>query len=403
MPALRREPAQIELTPGDYLRFQRQQANRRIGVCHIASGDAWGGAEVQIATLLKSLALRNDLRVCAIVLNDLRLAKELRDAGIDTEVIPEKQVSFGRIVMTAAEYLRGRGVELIHSHRYKENLLGVLLALRYPVRLVRTQHGQPEPYPGFSGVKQRFVHAVDRQLGRHTADRVVSVSADLAEYLRGHIAPSKVAIIRNGIALDRVESKLSKAEAKRRLFIDADAPVIGTATRLTAIKRLDLFVSTAACIAKALPGARFVIAGGGAEESRVREWISQAGLQHEVLLLGPRTDVYDVMRAMDVVLLTSDHEGLPMALLESMALGVPVVSRKVGGIPEVIESGRTGLLVDSAEPEQLARACIALLADDVSRSLIIECARQLVQERYSADKNAADIVGIYRSLVVGKG
>ena len=385
----------------DYVRLQRK-FHRQISVCHIASGDAWGGAEAQIATLLKSLASRDDLRVCAIVLNDGRLASELQESGVETKVISEQEMSFGRIVINASEYLRGRKVEVIHSHRYKENLLGVLLALRYPVRLVRTQHGQPEPYAGFSGVKQRFVYAVDRQLGRHTADRVVSVSTDLTGYLRGHIAPTKVAVIRNGIALDKVHSKLTKAEAKQRLFIKADAPVIGTATRLTAIKRLDIFIETAACIAKILPGARFVIAGGGSEESRVRECISQAGLEHQVLLLGPRTDIYDVMRAMDVMLLTSDHEGLPMALLEAMALGIPVVSRKVGGIPEVVECGETGMLVDSAAPEDLAKACISVVGDDAFRKRIAANARRLIEEQYSAEKNAADVAEIYRSLVLRK-
>jgi glycosyltransferase involved in cell wall biosynthesis len=382
----------------DYF-LQRSQSVHAISVCHIASGDGWGGAEAQIATLLKSLAERCDVRLCAILLNDLRLAQELRKSGVDVKIISESEKSFPRILMESAEYLRGRGVQVLHSHRYKENLLALLLALRYPVRLVRTQHGQPEPHTGFSGLKQGFVYAVDRQIAKYAADHVISVSSDLTGYLQGHVSPKKITIVRNGISLDRVRSSLSPSEAKQRLFIRADAPVIGIATRLTAIKRLDLFVATAACISKTLPNARFVIAGGGAEENRLRQLIQQVGMEHEILLPGHRADIYDVMRAMDILLLTSDHEGLPMVLLESMALGIPVVSRQVGGIPEVIEDGVTGCLVSSDSPVSLARVCVSLLRDPERRRRIADGARSEVEQNYSAEQNSADIAQIYKSLV----
>lgn len=383
---------------GDYLRLQKTQPLRAVSVCHIASGDAWGGAETQIATLLKSLAQRNDMRVCAIVLNDLRLAQELREAGIEIKVVPETTKSFPAIVRESALFLRGRRTQIIHSHRYKENLLAMLLGYRYPVRLVRTQHGQPEPYTGFSGLKQRFVYAIDRQIARYAADRVISVSSDLTRYLQSHVANSKIAVVHNGISLDLVRSSFSKAEAKQSLFIRTDAPVVGIATRLTAIKRLDLFVASAICVVKAIPTARFVVAGSGAQESILRELIRQADLEHQILLLGHRADIHDVMQAMDLMLLTSDHEGLPMAMLEAMALGVPIVSRKVGGIPEVIQDGVNGRLVDTDSPDELANVCTSLLLDEKLRAQLGANARRVVEENYSAERNAAEVVRLYRAL-----
>lgn len=345
--------------------------------------------------MLKALSRRSDVRLCSIVLNDLRLAHELRQSGIDVKVIPESKKAFPRIVVESAEYLRGRGVQVIHSHRYKENLLALMLALRYPVRLVRTQHGRPEP----GGLKQRFVYAIDRQTASLAADRVVSVSSDLTRYLESHVSGKKIAVVRNGIALDQVCSTLSQAEAKQRLFIRPDSPVIGIATRLTAIKRLDIFLATAACLVRENPKVRFLIAGDGEEENRVRQLIHDAALEHEVLLLGHRHDVHDVMRAMDLLLLTSDHEGLPMVVLEAMALGIPVVSRKVGGIPEVIEDGVTGSLVDSDDPLRLAGACTSLLQGPERRKRIVEQARQTVEQEYCAERNAAEIVNIYQSIL----
>ncbi len=380
------------------LHLPQSHVSHAVSVCHIASGDGWGGAEAQVATLLKTLAERADVRLCVIVLNDLRLAQELRKAGVDVKVIPEREKSFPRVLLEAAEYLKGRDVQVLHSHRYKENLLALCLALRYPVRLVRTQHGQPEPYLGFHGLKQRFVYAVDRQMAKHAADHVISVSADLTHYLETHIPTRRASIVRNGISLDNVRSELLPPEAKQRLFIHGDAPVVGIATRLIAIKRLDLFIATAAHISKTLPTARFVIAGQGAEEARLRQLIQEAGLEHEILLLGHREDIHDVMRALDILLLTSDHEGLPMVLLEAMALGIPIVSRQVGGIPEVIEHDVTGALVDSDSPVELARVCVCLLRDPERRKRMTENARCKVEQDYSAERNAAEIVRIYKSL-----
>lgn len=371
-----------------------------ISVCHVASGDRWAGAEVQVATLLRALARRPELRLSAILLNEGRLAEEARKCGVAVKVIPEAQNWFPAILAQATRHLRGQGIQVLHSHRYKENLLAALLAWRCGVpHVVRSQHGMPEPFRGWKRLKQGGLQWLDRMTARHATDRVIAVTVEMSAWLGRHTRPGQVVTIHNGLDREQAQSRLNAQQAKQRLGIPADGSVIGTAGRLEPIKRLDLFLLAAAQIAQAAGGARFVIVGEGSEETRLRELARAQGLGERALFLGHRDDIYDVLRALDLFVISSDHEGLPMVLLEAMNLGVPVVSRAVGGICEVIENHVSGVLVDSVEPAALARACLDLLADEGARRRLAAAGPQRVAERFSAEKTAAQVADLYRSLV----
>ena len=142
----------------------------------------------------------------------------------------------------------------------------------------------------------------------------------------------------------------------------------------------------------------FVIAGGGRQKKFVERLILESGLQDRVALLGERNDVYDVLRAMDILLISSDHEGIPMVMLEAMALGVTVVARKIGGMPEVIRDGVNGILVSSDSPEELGRACMSIFENPRLRANLTHAARDEIHRWYSADKNAEIMVEFYRSI-----
>jgi glycosyltransferase involved in cell wall biosynthesis len=363
----------------------------------VASGDRWAGAEVQVATLLRALAERGDLALSAILLNEGRLAQELRSGGIPVIVFPESQLGFLAILRKAGELLRRKPVQVLHSHRYKENLLAAWLARRCGVPVVvRSQHGRPEPFSGWRHLKQRILQFTDRQVARWATDAVIGVSQQLAEQMRQRAGSSNVVLIRNGIAVDRVDSALTPAQAKARLGVPADALVVGCAARLEPIKRLDLFLEAAHRISAQHPQTRFVLVGEGKEERPLRDLAHKLGLTGRVMFTGHRDDVYDVMRAMDVLLLTSDHEGLPMVLLEAQCLGVPVVARCVGGVAEVLRQD-AGILVDSSDPAQLAQACGKLLSDSGMRSRLGTVGREAVRE-FDVRKSATEVARLYFSL-----
>ena len=373
-------------------------AYRPLRVCHIASGDRWDGAEVQVATLLRHLARDPRVRLLAIVLNTGRLAEELARLGVEVKVIPENQLGFFGILRRATAFLRGTKIDVIHSHRYKENLLAAWLASRLGVPvLIRTQHGSPEPQSGLKGLKQKLTLGVDRVTGRWASARVIAVSEDLSRRLGPVFGPHRVMMIPNGVDLGQVKSDLSVAEAKQRLGIPADYLVLGTASRLEPVKRLDIFLQAAQRIGHKNQKARFVIAGEGGERAALEALARNLGLGERVRFLGHRDDAYDVLRAFDILVLSSDHEGLPMILLEAMALGAVVVARAVGGIPEVIRDGVNGVLVNSSDAARLADACLGLMDDPSRRRTLAEVAAATLAQHYTAERTANQVIELYLS------
>jgi L-malate glycosyltransferase len=370
----------------------------KISVCYVASADLWAGAEVQVSNVLHALARKERLQVSAILLNEGRLADELRGCGIEVKIIPENRLDFLQILTEGATYLRDRKVHVLHSHRYKENLLAACLGWRCRIPfVVRTQHGGPEPFRGFGHWKQRLICRLDLALARYATDAVICVSDELHSQLARHINPKKIVTIHNGIDTSKVDSTLTMAEAKRRLAIPESCLVFGVAGRLEPIKRLDIFLASAKRITMQLPHTRFVIVGEGSRESELRELAREHKIDGRVLFLGHRRDIYDVLRAFDVFVLCSDHEGVPMALLEALCLGVPVVARRVGGVPEVIQDGVSGVLVESAKPDALAKACIQVLQDERQKCLAL-AGTSFVREKFDVGSTADQVLKLYFSL-----
>lgn len=376
-----------------------RRKDQRIAVCHVTSGDLWAGAEAQLAALLHALARHQGLRVFVILLNEGRLAEEARRSGAEVKVIAEGAHTFFEILGEATRYVRARGIRILHSHRYKENLLAALLARRCHVPfVVRTEHGGPEPFKGLPHLKHRVLRQVDRLVASFVTDRVISVSAELQPHLARYVNPRRIAVIRNGLDTKNVRSDLSPLEAKRRLNIPASCRLLGYAGRLVPIKRLDIFLAAAYEVARRIPDSRFVIVGDGSARPPLEEMAGALGLQDRVVFLGHRHDIYDVLRALDAFVLCSDHEGLPMVLLEVLHMGVPVVARRVGGIPEVIQEGVSGLVVDSADPRAVADACVRLLEDSNLQRRLAQAGQLRVAEHFSAESTAAAVADLYISM-----
>jgi glycosyltransferase involved in cell wall biosynthesis len=295
--------------------------------------------------------------------------------------------------------LRGRSVEIIHSHKSKENVLAFLVAKRAGIpHMIRTQHGIPE----LKTLKDRLVYGLER-MTLYSASHVLNGSADLGRRTARLTDAAKVKVVRNAINLEQVISPLTREEAKRNLGIPEDALLVGTAARLEPVKRIDLFLDAAQEIYGELPNVFFIIAGEGSERDRLEHRVRGTALESKARFLGHRNDVYDIVRAMDLLLITSDHEGLPTVVLEAMALGTPVVSRRVGGISEAIDDQVTGMLVDSADASSIARACLSLLAKPGMACRFAQGARKKVVENFSAEANAAQVARIYRSLALQQG
>jgi glycosyltransferase involved in cell wall biosynthesis/protein-tyrosine-phosphatase len=376
------------------------RAAERLRVCHVMSADLWAGAEVQVATVASYLVEAPDVELTAVLLNDGPLAAELRRLGVPVTVIDERTNGPLAILAALTRYLRARPVDVVHTHRGKDTVLGALAARLAGVRgLVRTVHGHREPMRGWDRVKFGAYEALDTWTLRCLADRVVAVSRRLASSLDdGGYGPATVVHIPNGVDAARIRSSRPREEVRRALGIDPADSLIGIVGRLSPVKGHALFLRAARRILDEAPRARFVIVGDGPLRAELERTARDLGVAAACVFAGARMDVYDLVGAMDVFVLSSLHEGAPMALLEAMALGTPVVATAVGGVPEILTQGTTGLLVGGQDANGLATACLELLRDPERARAMATRARGVVADAFSHRRCGAALVGAYHAV-----
>jgi glycosyltransferase involved in cell wall biosynthesis len=299
---------------------------------------------------------------------------------------------------------------IVHTHMAKAGTVGRLATIAYnrtvprveQARLVHTYHGHVlEGY--FSPAKTRLFIGIERALARAT-DRIVAVSPLIRdELLNQHRigVASQYRVVPLGLDLEafaQIDDR-GRRVARAALGIAAAAHVVATVGRLTAIKQHGLFLEAATLVAERDAAAQFLIVGDGELRGELEKTARERGLADRVQFLGWRPDLVTIYGAADVLLLTSRNEGTPVALIESLAAGVPGVSTDVGGVRDVIQSSDIGLLAPFADARALAHHVVSLLADPARRSRMGEAGRRSVVARYGLERLADDVVSCYRELL----
>jgi glycosyltransferase involved in cell wall biosynthesis len=228
-----------------------------------------------------------------------------------------------------------------------------------------------------------------------TIDRYIAVSDDVAEWLTRdlHVSRSKVRVVRNGVSAESYRGL--EGAAVKRIFTSNGRPIIFTSARLHEGKGHVYLLQAA----KLIPEALFVFAGDGPERGRLEAYARQIGVEGQVIFLGHRNDVPQLLAACDMFVLPSLYEALGLSILEAMAAGKPVVATAVGGIKESVIDGVTGLLVPPRNPESLADAIRRLLYDRALATRIAESGRTRAVELFSSDAMAQAVIRVYDELI----
>jgi glycosyltransferase involved in cell wall biosynthesis len=306
--------------------------------------------------------------------------------------------------------LRDLRPHIVHTHMAKAGTIGRVATAIYNrtagrgdrARIVHTYHGHVlEGY--FSPAKTRAFLGIERTLARVT-DCIVAISPRIRQELVDDYRigrPEQYHVVPLGFDLDRLTAidDADRVAARAALGIPAGSTVVSTAGRLTAIKRYDLFLDTARLVADRHSEALFLVAGDGELRSALEEQARANGIADRVRFLGWRRDLDTLYAASDVFLLTSRNEGTPVALIESLAAAVPGVSTDVGGVRDVIDSDRVGLLAPFGDARALADQVQTRLADRDRRRRMGEAGRQAVSSRYGLDRLIDDIERVYRELL----
>ncbi|HET9535047.1 MAG TPA: glycosyltransferase, partial [Mesorhizobium sp.] len=224
-------------------------------------------------------------------------------------------------------------------------------------------------------------------------------AAGAADYERWlGLRPGTIRVLYNGIVREQIRNPADHEVARFRahLGLSQDAPVVGTVMRFVEDKDPDLWLDTAAEIAKARPDVRFLVAGYGTLQDRMMQRIEALGLRDRVVLPGAVTDVGLVFATLDVLLLTSMTEGVPNVLIEAQAAGRPVVAPDVGGVSEAVsENGTTGRVVRERSPRRLAEAVIGILGDPEWKARVRSAGPEFVAGRFGFDRMVGQLLAVY--------
>ncbi len=358
-------------------------------------GDLWAGAEVQMVSLISQLATRPEFQFSVVLFNEGTAARRLREVGVPVTTIPEESSGPMALVRRLSAHFGEVRYDVLHTHKYKDTVLAALASIGKVGLRVRTVHGSPEPFEGTQALKMRLYGVLDRGATRF-ADRVVAVSQRLRAELAETYPAERLRCIHNGIDVDSQRTPLQPPIDREQLGISNDEVAIGVVGRLTAVKGVDVFLDAARNIADVNRAVRFVVIGDGPLRPTLERQAAENGLSERVVFLGHRDDAARIVGALDLLVIPSRSEGIPMVLLEALASETPVVASRVGGIPEVMEHQRHGLLCEPGDTVSLAGECLKLIADrDTARALASAGLRR-VEEEFSASLMASRYAAIYQ-------
>jgi glycosyltransferase involved in cell wall biosynthesis len=373
-----------------------------------------GGPTQHVVNLTRGLsATYPTLLVCGSVQDgEEEMTDVLSGSGVPVHRIPElgRSVRPGQDVAALAKLvrlLREVRPEIVHTHTAKAGTLGRIAALLAGVpHRVHTFHGHT--FQGYfrPAVSQVFL-AVERLLAR-SSDRIIALSDAQARDLVDRYGVAKRSALRVvPLGLDLSMLGTENATAHRREFREevgaADRPIVTIVGRLVPVKRHDLFVDAVAKLRGKGVNGVFVVVGGGPERERLEARAAVQGVADDVRFLGWRRDLDRIYAGSDVVALCSDNEGTPVALIEAMAAGVPVVATAVGGVPDVLDGGRLGRLVPSGSVDALAAAIHDLLTDPGLRANLSACGRPAAVARFGVERLLADVTALYDELLGFRG
>jgi glycosyltransferase involved in cell wall biosynthesis len=358
-------------------------------IVHVLSSYGVGGQE-RVALDLAAGQVARGHRVSVVSLApapDGPLAAEFAAAGVETVTIPKRGGLDPTLVPRLARAFRARNAEVVHTHNPLPLIYGAPAARLARARAIHTKHGKN---PGSRG------HMLLRRAAAQCARWFVAVSDTTAAQAREQRdAPAaRIVVIPNGIRLERFKRDgETRARVRAELGIPDDAWVVATVGRIDANKNQPLLVRAAAPLLG--PKARLVLVGDGPARADLEAAVAATGAAAPFIhVLGRRMDVDRLFSGFDVFALSSISEGLPLVVPEAMASELPIIATAVGGLPDIIEDGRTGLLCPVEE--QALRTKLESLKKDPSLSRNIgSSARLRALERFSAERMIGDYLRLY--------
>jgi glycosyltransferase involved in cell wall biosynthesis len=367
----------------------------RAHIMHVIDGLEYGGTETVLLDLL-SIVMASGFRVTVCYMQPGPLVDRYSALGIPLIRIPWSRRVDPRLVTRIWSVLRSDPPDILHTHLFKSDFHGQIAArlARVPI-VLSTLHNTNQ-------------WAANPVLGRvyglvmRLADRLIVLSDEMREFFVSHarIPRSHFVTIHNAIPLSRFEGHApGGTRVRQELGIRVEAPVIGFIGRLDPQKDHVTFLRAAARVLEAMPAARFLIVGDGSKRPALEALAQSLNLGASAVFCGFRDDVADILAGLDMLVLSTHHEGVPVVVLEGMASSIPIVATATRGVLSVIHDGENGLLVPAVDPAALATACLRLLGDPGLRRDLGRAGRAYVEAHHGIEATASQTVQLYQSLL----
>ena len=370
--------------------LSRYQGPMRI--LHTESSSGMGGQEYRILEEAQGMEKRGHTVVVAAP-HGSRLAALAEQRGLRVQIITSGKRGWITLVPSYLRILKHYEIDVVNTHGSLDSWTASIagrISSRRPI-IVRTRH---KSTPVSRTWRHRLLYG---KLPHVTTTTGEAVRQGLMTRIR--LSPSRVISIPTGVDLERFHPQPPDASLRKSLGLASQGPLVGAVTFLRPEKGMAVLIEAVRWLRERFSTVECVIIGEGGQQAALVDRIRELGLEHCVHLIGFRQDVPALLAILDVVVIPSFEEGIPQSLTQALAMERPVVASAVGGVPEVVQDGLSGLLVPPRNPEILAEKIACLLSDPIAASRMGKIGREVIHERFSMEHMLTQTELVYRQLM----
>ncbi len=345
--------------------------------------------EIQLIVLIrpweKNNFVINELEKEKYIIRKIPVAMRPRNSGRD-------YIRIIRCFRMLYSILTSNSFDLVHSHGYFADIIGIPAARVLKIPHISTCHGF------ISNDRNLVLYNRLDQIALRFSDKIIAVSEQIKNDLeRSGIRRSKITVIQNAVQTTHKTENYEENRRKKRLdlTIKDEEFIVGYVGRLSDEKGAQYLIEAGMLLMETGMPCKILIIGDGPKRKELEDMVKMKGLEDNIIFTGFQTNIEEWMPVLDIFILPSLTEGTPMALLEAMAFGLPVVASDVGGIPEIIDSGENGILVPAANPDKIKEAISTICKDNCFRTKLSEMAKKTIRSKFNINEWINKIESVY--------
>lgn len=381
------------------LNFEKQKFN----IVYFIDGLGMGGAERLTVSILNNLDKEKFApRVGVFYIRDGNpMADDIRALGIPVDLLSIPYLRDITAVPRLYKYLKAVHADLVHTQLEMADSMGNLAAKLCRLPSVSTQHTMPAQD---MKIKSKLHQSIELFSLRHFCDLVISVSEEARRFHLdiSRASPASVRTLYNGIDLSpyaNLDHVKARIDVRREFDLPEDSALLTTVAVLRELKGIQFLIRALPAILASNPNTYYLVVGSGAYRDALFDEAKQAGIAERVIFAGQRDDIPRLLAASDVFVLPTLTEALPTVLAEAMAARLPIIASAVGGVPEMVQDGQNGRLVQPTDIKQLEVECISLLADPEKMKFMGAAGWKIVNENFNIHKQVDKLTDLYLSLI----